>query len=245
MRRRRHPGGRPKLNDRQPGQIPELLVQGPAVCGFSGAVWTRAGVARVIEQEFGVSCGPSQWDGSCGAAAGAGRNRRCVPPSGTSRPSGTGGSGTLPNSKNAPAEGRTIRWADASGFYLLPALLRTPHPVRGRLWAPVAPTPVIRRQLSYDQLSAISAINLTGDLYPGSSPGQALAVQDHSYRGADVGADVIGFLEQLLAEIPGKLLVIWDGAPIHSTVAERSRSIRPRARRGGSGWNNCLGMLRN
>ena len=60
LRRRRHPGGRPKLNDRQPGQIPELLVQGPAVCGFSGGVWTRAGVARVIEQEFGVSCGPSQ-----------------------------------------------------------------------------------------------------------------------------------------------------------------------------------------
>ena len=34
-------------------------------------------------------------------------------------------------------------------------------------------------------------------------------MQDHSYK----GTDVIGFLEQLLAEIPGKLLVIWDGAP--------------------------------
>ena len=97
--------------------------------------------------------------------------------------------------KNALAEGRTILWADESGFYLLPALLRT--------WAPVGQTPVIRRKLSYDHLSAISAISLTGDLY--------LAVQDHAYK----GPDVVEFLKQLLAEIPGKLLVIWDGAPIH------------------------------
>ena len=109
------------------------------------------------------------------------------------------------------AEGRTILWADESGFYLLPALLRT--------WAPVAQTPVIRRKLSYDHLSAISAISLTGDLY--------LAVQDHSYK----GADVIGFLEQLLAEIPGKLLVIWDGAPIHRCRAVKEYLARGAARR--------------
>ena len=103
--------------------------------------------------------------------------------------------------KKALAEGRTILWADESGFYLLPALLRT--------WAPVGQTPVIRRKLSYDHLSAISAISMTGELY--------LAVQDRSYR----SSDVIEFLRQLLAEIAGKLLVIWDGAPIH-----RSRAVR-------------------
>jgi fermentation-respiration switch protein FrsA (DUF1100 family) len=53
--------------------------------------------------------------------------------------------------KKAIAEGRTILWADESGFYLLLALLRT--------WAPVARTPVVRRRLSYDHLSAISAIS--------------------------------------------------------------------------------------
>ena len=103
--------------------------------------------------------------------------------------------------KKAIAEGRTILWADESGFYLLPALLRT--------WAPVARTPVIRRKLSYDHLNAISAISMTGELY--------LAVQEHSYK----GADVVRFLEQLLKQIPGKLLAIWDGAPIH-----RSRAVR-------------------
>ena len=106
----------------------------------------------------------------------------------------------MPNSKNALAEGRSIPassagpalWADASGFYLLPALLRT--------WAPVGQTPVIRRQLSYDHRSAISAISLTGELY--------LAVQDHAYR----GPDVVEFLQSAsggLAEIPGPPPADW------------------------------------
>ena len=114
------------------------------------------------------------------------------------QPSENGGSNDTPNSKKAIAEGRTILWADESGFYLLPASLRT--------WAPVGRTPVMRRRLSYDHLSAIS---MAGELY--------LAVQDHSYK----SPDVIRFLEQLLAAIPGKLLVIWDGAPIH-----RSRKVK-------------------
>ena len=65
--------------------------------------------------------------------------------------------------EKAIAEGRSILWTDESGFYLLPALLRT--------WAPVARTPVIRRRLSYDHLSAIS---MTGELY--------VAAQEHSYH---------------------------------------------------------------
>ena len=88
-----------------------------------------------------------------------------------------------------------------------------------RTWAPVGQTPVIRRKLSYDHLSAISAISLTGDLY--------LAVQDHAYR----GADVVEFLKQLLAEIPGKLLVIWDGAPIHRCRAVKEYLAQGAARR--------------
>ena len=155
-----------------------------------------------------------KWDGYCRAAVGADKSRRCVPPNGTRTQSKTGGTGASPNSKNALAEGRTILWADESGSYLLPALLRT--------WAPVAQTPVIQRKLSYDHLSAISAISaisLTRDLY--------LAVQDHSYK----GADVIGFLEQLLAEIPGKLPVIWDDAPIHRRRAVKDYLALGAARR--------------
>ena len=100
--------------------------------------------------------------------------------------------------KRALAGGRTILWADGSGFYLLPALLRA--------WAPAARTPVIRRKPAHEHLSAIS---ITGELY--------LAAQAHSYK----GPDVIRFLEQLLREIPGKLLLIWDGAPVHCSRAAK------------------------
>ena len=75
-----------------------------------------------------------------------------------------------------------------------------------RAWAPVAQTPVIRRRLSREQLSAVSR---SGELH--------LAVPDYSYK----GPDVVRFLEQLLAELPGRLLVVWDGAPIH-----RSRAVK-------------------
>ncbi len=38
-----------------------------------------------------------------------------------------------------------------------------------------------------------------------------MQVQDEAFR----GPQVVRFLEHLLRQIPGKLLVIWDGSPIH------------------------------
>lgn len=52
-----------------------------------------------------------------------------------------------------------------------------------------------------------------------------MQMQDHSYKGPDVAR----FLQLLLREIPGKLLVIWDGAPIH-----RSRVIKDFLAKGGA-----------
>ncbi len=43
-------------------------------------------------------------------------------------------------------------------------------------------------------------------------------VQDEAFR----GPGVVRFLQHLLQHLPGKLLVIWDGAPIHrSTVVKQ------------------------
>ena len=60
---------------------------------------------------------------------------------------------------------------------------------------------------------------MTGELY--------LAAQDHSYK----GADIISFLEQLPEEIPGRLLVIRDGAPIHRSRAVKEWLAQGAARR--------------
>lgn len=97
--------------------------------------------------------------------------------------------------KGAEEEGRTIVWVDESGFYLLPAVARTYAP-RGR-------TPILRVPLTRDHLSAISGVTLQGKLY--------MRTQERAYR----SEDVVRFLKHLLRHIPGKLLVIWDGAPIH------------------------------
>ena len=60
LRRRKPPGGPRKLKGGQLAQLPELLGQGPCSFGFSGEVWTRARIAQVIRQEFGISYHPTQ-----------------------------------------------------------------------------------------------------------------------------------------------------------------------------------------
>ena len=48
-------------------------------------------------------------------------------------------------------------FADQSGFYLLPPVLRT--------YAPAGQTPVVKEYLSHDHLSAMSGITPEGKLY--------------------------------------------------------------------------------
>ena len=90
-------------------------------------------------------------------------------------------------------------WVDESGFYLLPAVAST--------WAPVGKTPILRSKLSREHFSAISGITLEGGLY--------LMMKENSFK----GPDVVQFLQGLLEEIEGKVMVIWDGAPIHRSNA--------------------------
>jgi transposase len=78
-----------------------------------------------------------------------------------------------------------------------------------RTYAPIGQTPILHEHLSREHLSAISAINLEGELY--------VHEQDRALR----GPDVVRFLRHLLRWIAGKLLVIWDGSPIHRSKAVR------------------------
>jgi transposase len=97
--------------------------------------------------------------------------------------------------KKAADEGWTLLWVDEAGFYLLPAVVRT--------YAPRGKTPVLRAKLTRDHLSSISAITITGKL--------SHLVQNRAYK----SADCVRFLQHLLRQIPGKILVLWDGASIH------------------------------
>lgn len=111
--------------------------------------------------------------------------------------------------KKAKDEERTITFVDEAGFYLLPMAVHT--------YAPAGQTPALEVRLTRDHLSAIGAITPEGKI--------VMQTQDHSYK----GPDVVRFLQVLLREIPGKLLVIWDGASIH-----RSQPVKDFLRKGGA-----------
>jgi len=86
-----------------------------------------------------------------------------------------------------------------------------------RTYAPVGQTPILTVPLTRDHLAAIGGLTPDGRMF--------MRFQDHSYK----GPDVVRFLHLLLRKIPGKLLVIWDGAPIH-----RSRVVKDFLSAGGA-----------
>lgn len=92
-------------------------------------------------------------------------------------------------------------FSDEAGFQLLTGVVST--------YAPRGQTPILSVPLSYDRLSVMGAISTTGDLLTW--------MQDHPIK----GPDLVRFLKHLLAHIPGKILLVWDGLPAH-----RSRVVK-------------------
>jgi transposase len=55
LRKGKGGGPKPRLSAEQRNQLPTLLNQGAEHFGFRGDVWTRARIASVIQQTFGVT----------------------------------------------------------------------------------------------------------------------------------------------------------------------------------------------
>jgi transposase len=72
-----------------------------------------------------------------------------------------------------------------------------------RTYAPIGQTPILKVPLTRDHLSAMGAITPEGRIF--------LQTQERAYK----AEQVVAFLKMLMRKIKGKLLVIWDGAPIH------------------------------
>ena len=81
------------------------------------------------------------------------------------------------------------------------------RPHRARTWAPRGQTPVLTFNFNWKNLSFIAGLTWR-DFY----------FQLHA--GAIKSAQVIEFLQALHRQLPGKILLLWDGAPIH-----RSREV--------------------
>jgi transposase len=72
-----------------------------------------------------------------------------------------------------------------------------------RTYARRGQTPVLRVKLTRDHLSAIGGITQQGRIF--------MQMQERAYK----AEDVVRFLKMLLRKIPGSLLIIWDGSPLH------------------------------
>jgi transposase len=88
-----------------------------------------------------------------------------------------------------------------------------------KTWAPRGERPILREGNPYTHLSVISAITPEDDLY--------FQIRDSAFD----SEGVIAFLNELHQQIPGKLLVIWDGATIH-----RSKEIIQYLSDGATEW---------
>jgi transposase len=70
---------------------------------------------------------------------------------------------------------------------------------------------LLYEQLSHDHISAMSGTTVEGKL--------SMMEQERAFKGPP---DVVRFLKHGLRQIPRKLLVVWDGSPIHrSKVVKR------------------------
>ncbi len=95
-----------------------------------------------------------------------------------------------------------------------------------RTYAPVGKTPILKENLTRDHLSAMSGITPEGKLY--------MLEQDRAFK----GEDAVRFLKHLMRQIPGKLLVIWDGS-LRSIAEVRSKISSPAGLPGGCNLSSC------
>lgn len=200
-----HPpaGHPPKLTAEQLRRLPEFLTYGAEAYGFRGEVWTCPRIVQVIQWEFGVSYHKDHvsrlmkelgWTPQVPDTRAVQRDEVAI---------ARWRAETWPAlRRKATRERRTLVFVDESGFYLLPGAVRTYSP-KGR-------TPVIDKWLSRDHLSAMAGFTPEGKLYTLVRP-ESLS-SSHS----------VVFLEHVLRQTRRKLLVIWDGSPIHRWGAVRS-----------------------
>lgn len=193
---RPHTGRPSELTAEEKRMLPDYLGHGAEAYGFRGALWTCPRVQRVIEAEFGVKYHRSH-------VARLLKELKWTPQQPIERATQRDEAEIhrwrnevwLEMKKKAHLERRILVFVDESGFYLLPAAIRT--------YAPRGQTPVLEVFQTRDHLSVMSGITPHGWLF-------TMTRED-----ALNSLDSIRFLKHLHSRTERKLLVIWDGSPIH------------------------------
>jgi transposase len=196
LRSRPRPGHPPKLSETQKSSIPELLWHGAEAYGFRGEVWTCARIAQVLQEELGVRYHKGHisrllqelcWTPQLPIRRAIQRDEEAIR---------QWRSEVWPElQRRARRERRLLIFEDESGFYLLPGVVRT--------YAPQAQTPVLYEKQTRDHLSVMGGMTPAGQVYT--------LVRQESLN----GLHSIAFLLHLQRVAGERLLVIWDGSPIH------------------------------
>jgi transposase len=189
-------GVAPKLTPEQVRLIPDFLGHGAEAYGFRGEVWTCARVAGVLYEEFGVSYGAGQvsrllkrlgWTPQVPITRAIQRDEAMIERWRVE---------TWPALKEkARRERRELVFVDESGFYLLPGVVKT--------YAPKGRTPILDEWQTRDHLSVMGGVTPQGRVYS--------LVRPKSLN----GLHSIESLVHLGHLVGDRLLVIWDGSPIH------------------------------
>ena len=189
-------GSKPKLAPEQIRLIPDFLWHGAEAYGFRGEVWTCERVAEVIREEFGASYSKSQvsrllkrlgWTPQVPITRAIQRDEGAIERWRVE---------SWPQlKKGARRERRKLVLVDESGFYLLPGVVKT--------YGPKARTPVLDEWQTHDHLSIMAGVTPQGKVYS--------LVRPKSLN----GLHSIEFLVHLGRLAGDRLLVIWDGSPIH------------------------------
>jgi transposase len=187
------PGHPAKLEPAQVRLIPDFLSHGAEAYGFRGEVWTCARVAKVIEEEFGVCrlLKELHWTPQLPIVRAIQRDDQEIERWRIE---------VWPRlEQEARRQRRTPVFVDESGFYLLPGRVRT--------YAPEGQTPILPEWQTRDHLSVMGGVTPAGRIY-------ALVRQESL-----TGLHTIEFLKHLIRHVGSRLLVLWDGSPIHRRAA--------------------------
>ena len=199
-REKRHPGSTPRLTDRQRKKLLKILLKGAQSRGYETDLWTLKRTAQVITEEFGAEYTES---GVWRLLQEMGFSAQVPLPRALERDEAYIRRWTKEEWPKTQARARrtgvTLLFLDESCVQSRPNVRRT--------WAPEGSRPEMRfRQGDRMKLNLISAVTPEGVLY--------YEVDAESID----GTRVIWFLEKLLEEIPGRLMVVWDNGGIHRSM---------------------------
>ena len=201
LRAQRIPGRPAGLSAQQKQQLERQLLKGPLAAGYKTDLWTLRRIGKLIQRSFrvhyhpghvwkilralGWSCQKPERRATQRDEAAIAHWKRYVWPQ---------------IRRRADRLGAYLVFIDESGFLLIPNVKRT--------WAPRGHTPIVRYCFKHKKLSAINALVV-------SPKRKRIALYLQFRKRSFKGPDVKRFLQHLLKQVPGAIILLWDRGRIH------------------------------